>query len=64
VLGNPWFALREVANDLVERGYPLKAGDVIFSGKVAPAYKMQSDKAEGRYKGIAGYFTDIHVLVK
>jgi len=64
VLGNPWFALREVANDLVERGYPLKAGDVIFSGKVAPAYIMQSDKAEGRYKGIAGSFTDIHVLVK
>ena len=64
MLGNPWFALREVANDLVARGYPLKAGDVIFSGKVAPAYKMQSDKAEGMYEGIAGYFTDIHVLVK
>jgi 2-keto-4-pentenoate hydratase len=64
VLGNPWFALREVANDLVERGYPLKSGDVIFSGKVAPAYSMQSDKAEGIYKGIAGSFTDIQVVVK
>lgn len=63
-LGNPWFALREVANDLVERGYPLKAGDVIFSGKVAPAYKIQSDRAEGMYEGIASSFTDIHVLVK
>lgn len=64
VLGNPWFALREIANDLVERGYPLKRGDVVFSGKVAPAYKMQSDKSEGIYKGIACPFTDIHVLVK
>jgi 2-keto-4-pentenoate hydratase len=63
-LGNPWFALREVANDLAERGYPLKAGDVIFSGKVAPAYKMQSDKAKGMYKGVAGSFPDIHVMVK
>ncbi len=64
VLGNPWFALMGVANDLVERGYPLKAGDVIFSGKVAPAYKMQADKAKGIYKGVASSFTDIHVLVK
>ena len=64
VLGNPRFALMGVANDLVKRGYPLKAGDVIFSGKVAPAYKMQSDKADGTYKGVAGSFADIQVLVK
>jgi 2-keto-4-pentenoate hydratase len=64
VLGNPWFALKDVANDLVKRGYPLKAGDVIFSGKVAPAYKMQADKAGGTYKGVASPFADIHVLVK
>lgn len=64
VLGNPWFALRDVANDLVERGYPLRAGDVIFSGKLAPAYKIQSDKAKGIYKGFGGSFTDIDVLVE
>ncbi len=64
VLGNPWFALREVANDLVERGYPLKTGDVIFSGKVAPAYKMQSGKATGLYTGIGKPFPDIHIWVK
>ena len=64
MLGNPWFALWGVANDLVKRGYPLKAGDVIFSGKVAPAYKMQADKADGIYKGVAGSFADIQVLVK
>ena len=63
-LGNPWFALREVVNNLVERGYPLKAGDIIFSGKVAPAYKMQSDKAKGVYEGVASSFPDIHVMVK
>ena len=62
VLGNPWFALWGVANDLVKRGYPLKAGYVIFSGKVAPAYKMQADNAKGIYKGIASTFTVIHVL--
>lgn len=64
VLGNPWFALREVANDLVERGYPLKAGDVIFSGKVAPAYKMQSKNATGLYKGTGKPFPDIQIWVK
>lgn len=63
-LGNPWFALKEVANDLVERGRPLKAGYVIFSGKVAPTYKMQSNMAKGIYKGIASPFTDLEVIVK
>ena len=64
MLGNPWIALKEVANDLVERGYPLKAGDLIFSGKVAPTYKIQSYKAKGIYKGEAGSFPKIHVFVK
>lgn len=63
VLGNPWFALREVANDLVERGNPLKAGDVIFSGKTAPAYKIQSDQAKGVYHGHGGSFSDIYIMV-
>jgi len=64
VLGNPWFALKEVANDLIKRGYPLKTGNVVFSGKVAPAYKMRSDKAVGMYKGTANSFDDIYVIVK
>ncbi len=64
VLGNPWFALRDVANDLVERGYPLKTGDVIFSGKVAPAYKMQSNKSIGIYAGIGKPFNDFYIRVK
>lgn len=64
VLGNPWIALKEVANDLVKRDYPLKTGDVIFSGKVAPAYKMQSNMAGGTYEGVASSFPEIHVLIK
>jgi len=64
VLGNPWFALKEVANDLIRRGYPLKAGNVIFSGKVAPAYKIRSDNAVGMYKGVGNTFNDIYVIVK
>ncbi len=64
MLGNPWFALRDVANDLVERGYPLKTGDVIFSGKVAPAYKIRSYLSKGIYKGSSSSFTDIDVLIK
>lgn len=64
VLGNPWIALREVANDLVKRGYPLKPGDVIYSGKVAPAFKIKSDIGRGLYKGAASSFPEINVLVK
>jgi len=64
VLGNPWYALLDVANDLANRGYPLKKGDVIFSGKVAPAYKVSFNKAAGIYKGSGEPFSDMHIVVQ
>jgi 2-keto-4-pentenoate hydratase len=51
VLGNPWNVMLAVSNDLYERGKPLKKGDLIFSGKTAPAYKVAIAKAVGIFKG-------------
>jgi 2-keto-4-pentenoate hydratase len=64
VLGNPWFALKDIANDLAERGIPLKDGDVIFSGKLAPAYKIAAEKAAGIFRGQGDPFPNFQVVVK
>ena len=59
VLGNPWNVMLAVSNDLFKRGKPLKKGDLIFSGKAAPAYKSELEKANGIYTGKGDPFAPV-----
>jgi 2-keto-4-pentenoate hydratase len=59
VLGNPWNVMLAVSNDLFKRGKPLKKGDLIFSGKAAPAYKSELEKANGTYTGKGDPFSPV-----
>lgn len=63
VLGNPWLALKALSNDLVRCHRPLKADDVVFSGKVAPSYTLPSEEVQGTYTGMASPFNDIQVII-
>ncbi len=51
IMGSPWNVLLSIANAHARRGNPLKAGDVIISGKVAPPYKASGADAIGIYMG-------------
>jgi 2-keto-4-pentenoate hydratase len=64
VLGNPWNVMLAVSNDLYERGKPLKKGDLIFSGKTAPAYKVAIAEAVGIFKGEGKPFNHISCTTK
>ena len=54
VMGDPWKALRWLANALRRRGLALEAGDVVLSGAVTRAYSPKPDQAAGRYVGDCG----------
>jgi len=64
VLGDPWNVMFLVSNDLLRRGNPLKKGQLIFSGKAAPAFKSDLDTAVGKYTGTGEPFAEISVNVK
>lgn len=51
VLGSPWNIMKWLANDLIDRGHYLEAGDVVLTGKVAPAVRLASKDAHGEYVG-------------
>jgi len=51
VLGNPWNVMLAVSNDLFRRGKPIKKGNLIFSGKAAPAYTVVLEEAAGVFNG-------------
>ena len=42
-----------LANDLLRRGRPLEAGDIVLTGKVAPAVRLQGEAAHGTFSGMA-----------
>lgn len=54
VMGDPWEALRWLANALLRRGGGLEAGDVVLSGAAAKMYSPKPDQAAGRYVGDCG----------
>jgi 2-keto-4-pentenoate hydratase len=64
VLGNPWNVMLAVSNDMFKRGKLLKKGDLIFSGKAAPAFKVDLKNATGTYTGKASQFTPVVCNVK
>jgi 2-keto-4-pentenoate hydratase len=59
VYGNPWNVMLAVSNDLYKRGKPLKKGDLIFSGKAAPAFKINLEEASGTFTGTGSPFKPV-----
>jgi len=64
VFGNPWNVMLAVSNDLYKRGKPLKKGDLVFSGKAAPAYGVALDKATGVFTGTGSPFAPVTCTTK
>lgn len=64
VMGDPWNALLWLTNQLVARGHPLEAGQVVLSGAAAPAYAATGDGATGRYLGRAGALPPVRCEVR
>lgn len=64
VMESPWNVLLFLANDLIQRGHALQAGDVVLTGKVAPAVVREGDAVGGTYTGSAGPLGEVSVTVQ
>lgn len=51
VLDSPWNIIKWLANDLINRGHYLEAGDIILTGKVAPPVQLVGNDAHGEFMG-------------
>jgi 2-keto-4-pentenoate hydratase len=65
VLRSPWAALAWLAQQKIDQGQPLQAGQVIFTGPPGKAYLPKSNATSpGSYRAVAGDFPSIEILVR
>lgn len=65
VMGDPRLAVVWLANTLISQGKILKAGDIVLSGAVAPAYFPKGEMpAKGTYLGTAGDLPPIKIKLR
>jgi len=64
-MGSPYAVLQWLANDLIDRGRPLRAGDVVLTGSLGGAYVADKDKpAAGDYAADLGPLGRVRVTVE
>jgi 2-keto-4-pentenoate hydratase len=64
VMGDPWNAYLWLSRHLIQRGTPLKKGDIVLSGAVAAAYSGSAGRIQGDYVATAGALGELLFTLK
>jgi 2-keto-4-pentenoate hydratase len=64
VMDDPWHAYLWLSRHLIQRGTPLKKGDIVLSGAVAAAYSGSAGRVQGDYVATAGALGELLFTLK
>ncbi|MDE0839564.1 MAG: hypothetical protein OSB41_10995 [Kiritimatiellae bacterium] len=64
VMYDPWNAYLWLSRHLIQRGTPLKNGDIVLSGAVAAAYSGSAGRVQGDYVATAGRLGELLFTLK